>query len=487
MTIKAHGILAPSRSASMPVKWQFKPKHYPHFDAIMSEAQAKALVSNPSSVASHKFFPFLFYNQRWTKFSEKGQKGDVKERPIRYSARADSYIFSYYRHLLSQLYEAELIRSGLQNTVLAYRRVTDASGKGKCNIHFANEAFQSIRELGDCCAIALDISSFFESLDHSVLKKQWCHLLKSSQLPRDHFRVFKAITSYSVVSKDELYERLGYIGNKYVSKTGLPIKGYLIDRNKVPTRLCTGAEFREKVAGGNGDRSLIQRNWKPYGIPQGSPISDLLANFYLLDFDRAVKEKVAALGGEYYRYSDDILIIAPVSSADACDLEQWVRSEISSHGSKLKIKPEKSAIFHYSVVTGDQIWKRIVGEQGANGLEYLGFRYDGKSIFLRDSTLSSFHRKTTSSAKRLAIVLKKKYPTMSPDDILKTINLSKFLQRYGRVKDFEEKAIDVKNWTFWTYATRAAAIMAPLGLPIYRQLRNYRRIMRSKVKKALDS
>ncbi len=486
MTIKAHGNLAPSRSKSKPGEWTFKPKGYPHFDAFLSEVDARALAADASRVAAHTFYPFLRYHQRWTKFTAKGVKGEAKERPIRFAGRADSYIYSYYRHLLSVPFENELKARGLDRNVLAYRRVVGDDGKGQCNIHFALETVQAIRTMGNCCVIALDISSFFETLDHAVLKQKWCSLLGVPRLPRDHHKVFKAITSYSVIDRDELFVRLGYMGPKHVSKTGESINGYLVATSLIPRQLCTGKEFREKVAGGDGQPSLVKKHWKPYGIPQGSPISDLLANFYLLDFDASVKQKVDELGGRYFRYSDDILIVVPTEPAAALELEEWVRAEIVAHGPKLRIKPEKSAIFHYEAAGEDQSWFRVVGEQGTNGLEYLGFRYDGRNMFLRDSTLSGLQRKANSSAKRMALTLLKRFPEKSTDQIMSDFNMSGFLERYGRVREFESKADDVRNWTFWTYATRAARLTAPLGLPIYRQLRNYRRNMRAHLKRSLE-
>lgn len=485
MTIRAHGHLAPSRSSASD-GWAFRPKMYPHFDSFLNETEARALASDPARVAAHTFYPFILYHQRWTKFTAKGTKGKVKERPIRFAARADAYIFSYYRHLLSAPFEARLKELDLGDSVLAYRRIASPGGGGKCNIHFALDAVNAIRKLGNCSAIALDISSFFESLDHEMLRARWCDLLKVSRLPPDHYAVFKAMTRYSVIDREELYERLGYWGQKHVSRDGVQIKGFLVDESAIPLQLCNGTDFRQNIAGGNGQRSLIEVHRKPYGIPQGSPISDLLANFYLMQFDRIVATRVRELGGIYFRYSDDILIVAPIEPDAAIDLEAWVRQEIVCHGPKLQIKAEKSAIFRYWGTGGDQTWIRIAGEQGKNGIEYLGFRYDGNSMFLRDSTLSGLQRKAASSATRLALSLVQRYPGKSSSDILTDVNLSSFLQRYGRVHDFESKADNVKNWTFWTYATKAASITAPLGLPIFKQLRNYRRNMRNHVKRALE-
>lgn len=173
-------------------------KRYPHFDSQISVQQAIALATNPKAVVAHKFYPFMLYPDRWTRFAKSGEKGDVKERPIRYASRGDAYIFAYYRHLLTQEYEAALSKNFLDEVVIAYRRIRNPDGTGKCNIHFAYEAFEKIKKLGNCCVVALDISGFFEKLDHNLLKSIWCDLLNVEELPEDHYRVFRTITRYAL-------------------------------------------------------------------------------------------------------------------------------------------------------------------------------------------------------------------------------------------------------------------------------------------------
>lgn len=467
--------------------WQPEPKGYSHFDGHMPISAAVDLATDPTLVASHAFYPFIRYHQRWTKYANKGLAGKVKERPIRYAARADAYIFSYYRHILGAAYEARLTRGSLSANVLAYRRLVDSHGHGKCNIHFALDAVNCIRAFGNCCVIALDISNFFESLDHAVLKRAWCDTLGLDRLPPDHHQVFKAITAYSVVDKELVYERLGFYGTKGYTRLGVEIKGYLKSPKDIPIKLTTGATFRNLVAGGNGSPSLIIKNRRPYGIPQGAPISDLLANLYLYEFDLLVRDRAASFGGTYYRYSDDILIIVPTSTDNSTALEAWVRATIRAFGSKLQIKAEKSALFKFEPLGKGQSCTRVMGHQGKNGVEYLGFRYDGEHMFLRDSTLSGFQRKITRSAKRAAHFEAKRYPTKSAKEIFGLFDVNKFIQRYGRVEDFEDKAQDVRNWTFWTYVTRAGEVLGPMGLPIFRQLRHQRRVIKERIQRALDN
>lgn len=462
--------------------WELKKsdlKRYPHFDPLISAAEAEALARSPDQVARHAFYPFLLYTKHWTRFAAKGVKGKAKDRPIRYAARRDAYIYAYYRYLLAGRYEAELQRLDLNECVLAYRRIAKPVGVGgKCNIDFARDAFLKIRELGDCCVVALDISSYFEHLDHDKLKSLWCRLLETDRLPLDHFQVFKAITRYAVIDKEKLYERLGHIGIKGTTPSGKPVKGYITPFNSIPKQLCKGDEFRKNIAGGGPGNSLIEVNFKPNGIPQGAPISDLLANLYLLDFDQQVHARATAMGGAYYRYSDDILIITPGDAATGMKWMTDIQDLIRQQGQKLEIKAKKSAVFIYRRDDGEQTFRRVCGEQGRNGLEYLGFRYDGRKVYLRDSTLSGLRRKVTFAARRDAGACADRNPNKGLSDLRALFNYERLIKRFGRVEDFAEKRDDFRNWTFWTYACRAAEIFGPMGRPILAQLKRHAALVR---------
>lgn len=315
--------------------WELKFKYYPHFDAPISRADITKLVADPVSVRRNKFYPFMRYEQSWQPFRTsqhgKAAKPNRKIRPIRYASRRDAYIFSYYRHLLSAPYEKLLAANHLDHSVIAYRRIRQIAGSGKSNIEFARDAFNTIRRLGNCAAVALDISSFFESLDHDILRNQWLKVIGKSKLPVDHAAVLKAVTRYAVVDLDDVYERLGYIKRQSVS--GRERLVFTIARKSVPIKFCSNKDFREKVCGLKGKyKSLVDVNRQPYGIPQGTPISDLLANIYLIDFDIEMKSYCDARGGTYYRYSDDILVILPGSESEGSDARNFAMNEIRKCG-----------------------------------------------------------------------------------------------------------------------------------------------------------
>ena len=176
-------------------------KTYGHFDRRISSANLTAIANDPERVAKHAFLPLLLFNEEWTKF-RKDDDGQVKKkvRPIRYAARTDAAIYARYRASLSEKYEKELAKRGLQNVPIAYRALPIGSHSpgNKSNIDFAYDAFSKIREFGECIVSVVDISSYFESIDHDRIRQNW-ELLLGSNLPPDHEAIFKSVTRYAVV------------------------------------------------------------------------------------------------------------------------------------------------------------------------------------------------------------------------------------------------------------------------------------------------
>lgn len=456
-------------------------RKYPHFDGGLSAADAEALVTNPKAVARHTFFPFIESAQPWTKFAPKAVCGESKERPIRYAARRDACIYSCYREQLVGRYEARLISAGIADSIIAYRRIPKACGPGnKSNIDFADDAFEVITARGDCHVYALDIKGFFESIDHGRLKAVWADLLGENALPADHFAVFKNVTKYAWVDKEKLYRTLGFIGEKQ-NDQGANVTGYIVD--KVPLQVCDSSTFRSKVV------PHIQVNPNKYGIPQGSPISDVLANMYLIDFDIAIAQLMTSCGGVYYRYSDDILLIIPGECEDVENRLATVQAILSACGDNLALSQKKSTVHRFSRIAPGccQLQCSLVhGKQGKNGLEYLGFRFDGQRVYVRDSTLAGLNRKITVAARRLARQHVLKNPSMTQSQLIDSFKFSLLLTKFGRVKEFENNEKGYLGWTFWTYARRSSAVFGPKGRPILKQLSCYRKYARNKVISAIS-
>jgi RNA-directed DNA polymerase len=111
-------------------------RSFPHFDLPLKFEDAHKLVSDPSRVVSHSFWPFLGYTDVKRRFQpEKPQKYKNKERKIRYCSHHDGYIHSYYARILTDAYEEYLNDKPWKNCVIGYR-----AGFGS-NIHMAKNAF----------------------------------------------------------------------------------------------------------------------------------------------------------------------------------------------------------------------------------------------------------------------------------------------------------------------------------------------------------
>ncbi|QKE62247.1 hypothetical protein HNE05_02305 [Aquipseudomonas campi] len=219
----------------MPIKddtW-FKTRTYLHFDPPTSKKTAFSIISSPSKVSSHSYYPLIRFTIstqkiRFNKAESKVERKPPKDREISYAAHLDSHIYSYYCQILDELYEQTLKESDLDDVVLAFRK------KGKSNINFAHDAFNEISLRKNCCAIGLDITGFFNNLDHQILKNSWRDLLNLKALPADHYSIYKSLTKFSFVNRDDLYNALK------IPSTN-PKNGR--------TRVCTPEEFRVLVRG----------------------------------------------------------------------------------------------------------------------------------------------------------------------------------------------------------------------------------------------
>jgi hypothetical protein len=450
-------------------------KNYPHFDHVLSRDEIYKVVRNPDRVARNAFYPFIKYLKVWQPYRRLDQKPSPKERLIRYAARRDAYIFAYYRFKLSQLYEHELKKRNISEVPIAYRRIltTTPVARGKCNINFASEAFSEISSHENCVAITFDVSKFFESLDHQYLLRCWKTLLGVDDLPSDHLAVFKAITSYAFVDRLDLYRRLGFFG--FPEGDESTFERYLVKYEDIPKRkLCSNQVFRELVCGGDKIHpSIVQKNRETFGIPQGAPISDLLANLYLLEFDSRIAELVHDLGGYYRRYSDDILLVLPISPHEVAGIEKRVRDLMNECAPNLVMKESKTSIVHFHKSSDKLTFTHLKGKQGKNGLEYLGFRFDGQRIYLRDGTVSGLYRKIALAVRYHCREIVSRFPGKDLDFLRKAGGSSRLVSRFGRVEDFDQSP-DVKSWTFWTYAKRASEFFGSPGRPILRQIRGHK-------------
>ncbi|QHT59337.1 hypothetical protein GXP70_04700 [Paenibacillus lycopersici] len=60
------------------------------------------------------------------------------------------------------------------------------------------------------------------------------------------------------------------------------------------------------------------------GIPQGTAISEVLANVYAIEFDEVINTYVTGLGGIYRRYSDDIIVVIPIKAGESDNISDHI-------------------------------------------------------------------------------------------------------------------------------------------------------------------
>lgn len=404
----------------------FKPKSYIHFDcpiAPSDKERVESFVSDPEKVSVHSFYPFITYEVTKYKMTEDDDGirylDDKGIRPLSYAAHLDSQIYSFYAKGLSAFYEQSLKNNGIHDNVLAFRKLSDAKGRPKCNIHLANEAFENIKLIGNCSVFAFDIKSFFDKLDHLYLKRSWAKLLGCSRLPKDHFTIYKSLTSHSIVFRKDLYKEFS------IPKKNPKAKGYF--------RICEPSDFRARVR----SKGLIQT--KNIGIPQGSPISAFLANVYMLEFDKVLNNKLKSLGGVYYRYCDDILCIIPEDRA--YDIEPYVKNELKNVELPLNTDKTEKRKFSYD-------GKSLICDKP---IQYLGFMFDGERKYIRAASISRYRRKARKAVRLAKATMRKKNKVRESKGLpIKKLYKKKIYKKY----------FHTGKTNFLTYGYRASEIMA---------------------------
>lgn len=197
-------------------KW-LRRRGYVHFDRHIRIAEIRRRAQNAELVSSHGFLPFIGKSIDELRYNPAVGTVNLKSRPIKYASHIDAHIYAYYAHLLTPLYEDLVRSSAIDESVLAYRKHPG----GKCNIHFANDAFEWIKGVKCCTAFTFDVEGFFESLDHHILKCEWQRLVGETELPLDHYKVFRSITKYAWIELADLANSLGFGRNRIEKRLSL--------------------------------------------------------------------------------------------------------------------------------------------------------------------------------------------------------------------------------------------------------------------------
>ena len=205
----------------------------------------------------------------------------------------------------------------------------------------------------------------------------------------------------------------------------------------------------------------IRKNINTYGIPQGSPISGVLANIYMLEVDKQIQHIVEGYNGLYMRYSDDFIIILPKDiDFEKIYTDIW---EVIEQTPGLELQAEKTQLFKVEnkcVVKLTQQKEeqreatiRIVEEKKitASVINFLGFTFDGHEVTICDKTISRYYNRMY---KKINSILKcggytKNHNRISCENLYKTYSV-----KGANIDGKDSKA----KGNFITYVRRAESI-----------------------------
>lgn len=504
----------------------FKVKRYPHIDRPIEGKMrldwVEKYIKNDLKIAKHSFLPFIhrtIYQRRFRKdynvntgekitYLKNGEKleryPDKKLREIFYASHLDALVYSYYAHVLNEKYEEKIKKYNLGEIINAYRSVpinpTIKDSPNKCNIDFANDSFKYISEYkeDEFSVVAFDISGFFDNLDHKLLRDIWMEILDVSVLPEDHFNVYKNITRFSHVDivdiftefQDRIITRKRDKTGKYLAEKKKRVAKIQFLKSQNAIAFCEKKEFL-KVKNRLLQPSKTFKNkegnvaYKNFGIPQGSPISAVLANMYLLHFDNTIKNFVEDAGGIYRRYSDDMVVICPLKKKN--EISELIYKEIKEY--RLEIQKKKTQIFRFKkendrLICGQEFLTEINWNKN---FIYLGFEFDGLYTTIKSGSVANYYRKMKRSIRRSKHFSGKKGDNqhlLFKRRLYKRFTF-KGVKRYKKYKWNEDEKKFQKsedfNWgNFLSYADKASKVM--INNKIKSQMRNHWRIFHEELK-----
>lgn len=442
----------------------FQIKNYPHLTpklSFKSRNWVENYVSNVQKISNHSFFPLIHrevIQRRYKKINSSTRshfdftknKTSAKIRHIYYATHLDAQIYSYYtKEILSPLYENMLSSKGkVGECVCAYRLVetTNNSKKGKSNIHFADEVFNTIKKYSECIVLSFDIEEFFDSLNHEHLKNCWCKLLSKPILPDHHYNLYKSLTNFSFVEELTLLREYSLL---HLKDDRLKLHKEL---SKIKSFSKNIDHYRDSICGTNNIQKNSMINCHPFkykncepiykdnlrkGIPQGTSISAFLANLYLFEFDNTVFQEVESCNGLYRRYSDDIIIVCPNDLDIANKIKKLVTDEIRKY--HLIINDSKTEISTFSTTNNVIICDKP--------LKYLGFEFDGIHARIKSASLAKYYRRMKKYIKYKALRTRQLQVKNKSGEILHKKHFYKKYSHFGK-------------FNYITYAKRASKILS---------------------------
>lgn len=349
------------------VKRHSEQKKYAHFDTRVSLARSsiRNYVMNPAKIVTHSFYPFVHFQKKFSRYNKKNGNGEKIEklRELYYGSHLDRCVYQRYAFLLNYQYSIWVRENGIDNVAIAYR-----DNLGKNNIDFAKDAFTAIKKFPKSFIFVGDFTNFFDNLDHQYLKKMMCKILKVDRLPQDYFTIFKNITRFAYWDWKDLIKA----ADEKITEKGIRTK---INEQK---KILTKQQFLQH-------KKDIKKNTSSTGVPQGSPISAVLSNIYMIDIDKTLNQYVSSQNGIYMRYSDDFIIVLPYEKdTEPEEYKNHILSYFASINNLINLQEEKTSCYTFKENT-------VYENDKPSQIKYLGFIFDGKNTKIRPRAITKYY------------------------------------------------------------------------------------------------
>lgn len=399
----------------------YKDKYYTHFDVKKKHQYYQQRVQDINWVSTHGFYPFIHFQMdcsKYTNDSEGNKFIKEKNRDIYYAAHIDRFIYEYYGNRLNNRYNEYMKSNGISRVSTAYRNCTP----GKCNIDFAKEVFEYIVKCESAYIFVGDFSKFFDNIDHKYLKEKIKCVINEESLDVADYAIYKNITKFTYIEADDIESE----------------KGMLRRDMRDMDKYFETDEFHEFK------KKHLRKNIKDYQIPQGSSISAVYANVYMIDFDKKINDFITSQKGMYRRYCDDIIIVVPMTQEDAKrgkneEIAKFIYSARDGI-TNLKLNEDKTEHFFYD----NGIIEKIKGKSSL--INYLGFTFDEKTVRIRDKTLFKFYCRAYRKIKKVKENIDKKSFNAGKKAIYHSythLGASKYSKDHGNFLTYAYKADEI--------------------------------------------
>ncbi|WP_159434545.1 reverse transcriptase/maturase family protein [Limosilactobacillus caccae] len=354
---------------------------YKHFDKPLSNnircKIINEIIQNNNYVSSYRHLPFIEFPIVFQKYNRKKRKYN-KTRIISLPSHHDAFLYKIYSKILYKSYEYYLTQNKLSEIPIAYRT-------GHSNITGARDAIDNIASQTSW-VIKGDFSHFFDNLNHDVLMKNVKKVIESidgGEFTDDWRSILKNLMDYRYIKLDDIINNPTYNLKNRTS--------YVKDLKELDNLIAN-------------NQLKVSRKHK-VGIPQGTALSAILANVYMVEFDEWIRKYLQRFNGFYRRYSDDFIIVIPDQEFSIEKIREIEKTIIAKSRNNLflTIKESKTRLYYF-----DKNRREIfLLSSGSNTLDkselnYLGFSFNGIAVNLRPKTIYKFHYKGKKAVNSLA-------------------------------------------------------------------------------------